>query len=144
MAGVEGGRPTAQRLPGVVALAVSALATCSLAACGSSYVAPTAASLTRAGRADQAAYRQGAATVSYRSALSLDPSYVPALLGLAELAERSVPVEAVALADQAVSLAPGDAAAHRLLGTILISMGETQAGRAQLRIAARLGRRAPH
>ena len=54
--------------------------------------------------------------------------------------EQSVPVESVALASQAVSLAPDDAAAHRLLGDVLISMGETAAGRAQLRIADRLAR----
>jgi Tfp pilus assembly protein PilF len=115
-----------------------------LAACGSGAAPlPTGESgLTRLGQAQQATRHTQAAETDYRSALADDPSYVPALLGLAQLAAPAVPVEAVALLDQAVAIAPDDAAVHRQLGQVLISTGESLAGREQLRIARQLERRA--
>jgi Tfp pilus assembly protein PilF len=142
MAGRAGALPAGRRAVSArVVLAFVAVAV-TLAACGSSATPlPTGESgLTRLGQAQQAGHHVDAAETDYRSALADDPSYVPALLGLAQLAARAVPVESVALLDQAVAIAPDDAAVHRLLGQVLISMGETLAGREQLRIAQHLER----
>ncbi len=79
-----------------------------------------------------------AAASTYKAALASDWSYVPALIGLAEIDLASVPVEARALAGQAVSIAPSDGEAHAVLGRALSSLGLDRAGRRQERIAARL------
>jgi tetratricopeptide (TPR) repeat protein len=143
---VEIGRQTAEaaarlsrRKPVAAALLLAAAPV--LAACGSTGTSqPASASeLTRLGQGQQAEQHVLAAATDYRAALAQNPSYLPALLGLAELATPSVPVEAAALLDQAVTIAPADAEAHRLLGKVLISMGEKRAGRNQLLVAARLG-----
>jgi len=111
-----------------------------LAACGTTGTGRpvTASGLTRLGQREYASHHPQLAAMSYRAALARDGSYVPALIGLAEIAIPFVPVEAAALLDEVVAVAPTDAAAHRLFGQVLISMGEAQAGRAQLGIAARL------
>ena len=96
----------------------------------------------RAAEAGRARHRAGDGTgaeAEYRRALAIDPGGAAGWHGLASLAhERGFHVEAVALARRALAARPRAAHTHVVLGLALLALGETEAARASLTIAATL------
>lgn len=79
-----------------------------------------------------------AAESNYFHALAVDPSYEPAMFNLATLEAKHNPGEARSLYLQVIKLSPRDADAHFNLGYVLISMGQSAAGHAQINLAVKL------
>ena len=90
------------------------------------------------GDAYQLDNRTSDAEAEYAAALAVDPKLVPAMYNLATLVAKSTPYEAVALYEEAIRLAPSNAAAHFNLGYVLISLGFRTEGQTQLTIATTL------
>ena len=84
------------------------------------------------GLIDQLAGNTASAESRYRAALAIDPNFARALFNLAILRTKVAPSEAVALYRQVIALDPNDAAAHFNLGLLLESMGQGQAGNAEV------------
>jgi Flp pilus assembly protein TadD len=82
-----------------------------------------------------AAGNEAGARASLKQVNSLDPTDVSTLLGLASLLQKAGDPAAQAVADRAVSLAPANAAAKSLLGSILVQQGQLEAGIRHLRDA---------
>lgn len=78
------------------------------------------------------------AEVEYRQALAIDPAYTPALFNLALLRTGPAPDEAVQLYRRDLAVHPDDAGARYNLGLLLRSLGQTQAGDAEVAAALRL------
>lgn len=82
--------------------------------------------------------KDSAARSSYFHVLAINPNYEPALYNLATLEAKTDPSVARSMYLQVIRLSPKDADAHFNLGYVLISLGQTSAGQAQLSIAVRL------
>jgi predicted Zn-dependent protease len=68
--------------------------------------------------------------------LSREPGHVPSLLAIVrELERQSQFQEALGYAQRAVAAAPGDYAAHAILGRILVSLDRTEEGLRELELA---------
>jgi Flp pilus assembly protein TadD len=80
-----------------------------------------------------------AAEAAYRTALRLDPSFVPAMVNLADL-YRALrrDAEGEPLLRQAVATEPQNAVAHHALGLLLLRRQQLDAAITELREAARL------
>ncbi len=79
------------------------------------------------------------ADAEYRTALRLDPRFVPALANLADLERmRGHDAEGAALLRQAIALEPGNAAAHHALGLLFVRQHEYPAALGELRQAQEL------
>jgi tetratricopeptide (TPR) repeat protein len=80
-----------------------------------------------------------AAERAYRRALKLSPSFVPALLNLADLYRANgLDPQAGPLLQQAIALAPTAAAPHHAMGLLLVRRGELDAALGHLERAAAL------
>jgi tetratricopeptide (TPR) repeat protein len=84
------------------------------------------------GLIDQQAGQNATAEVDYRTALQIDPNFVPALFNLAILRTTPTPKEAEDLYSRVISVNPNYAAAYLNLGFLLISLGQIDAGKADL------------
>ena len=86
----------------------------------------------REGHTDQA-------EAEYRTALRLDPRFVPAMVNLADLDRgRGLDDQGTALLRQAVALEPDNADAHHALGLLLVRQHQYPEARAELRRATEL------
>jgi tetratricopeptide (TPR) repeat protein len=90
------------------------------------------------GDVEQFQHLYAAAKTHYQDVLALSPKFQNALYNLAILDARSNPSEAKALYEEVIALSPRDAVAHLNLGKVLLRMGETGAGNAQVRLAVTL------
>lgn len=84
------------------------------------------------GLIEQSANQAADAERDYRAALNIDPGYVPALFNLAVLETEGDPAEAERLYRRALSADDANAAAHFNLGLLLIRVGRTDEGNAQI------------
>lgn len=120
------------------------------AAGGTAQPAPSASA---AGSAADAAYRRGvqalasnddaAATRAFQDALAADAKYVPAMLGLAELAFRQKQqAQAAEWIHKAVRTNPRSADAQASLGRLLLASGKPKEGEQALRRAMELDTKA--
>lgn len=121
------------------------------AACGAS-AGPLAVNpppQVEAGPAQGAAYRAGLAALvagkldeaqrSFEAAVKAEPRSAAPLLGLAEVAfQRKRPYDALARVQQALAVAPNDAAAHASMGRYLVMTGKPREAEASLRKAVEL------
>jgi predicted CXXCH cytochrome family protein len=79
------------------------------------------------------------ADAEYRTALRLDPRFVPAMVNLADLDRaRGLDDQGTALLRQAVALEPDNADAHHALGLLLVRQHQYPEARAELRRATEL------
>ena len=90
------------------------------------------------GLIDQQAGKIESAEKYYRRALRTDPDFGSALFNLAILRTGSAPQEALELYKHAIALDPANASAHLNLGFLLISLGNTDEGNAELQKAVEL------
>jgi tetratricopeptide (TPR) repeat protein len=76
--------------------------------------------------------RNQSAEGNYRQALAVDPDFVPALFNLAIILTNDRHEEAVTVYRRVIELKPDDAGAHLNLGFLLISLGRSDEGNAEL------------
>ena len=75
----------------------------------------------------------------YREELKISPNHVPALIALVSIdLQRGDTVEGIAVARKAISIEPGNAAAHHLLGRMLFADGDLAGSAGELETAKRL------
>ena len=80
----------------------------------------------------------------YREELKISPNHVPALIALISIdLQEGDTVEGIAVARKAISIEPGNAAAHHLLGRNLFADGDLAGAAAELEIAKRLAPNSP-
>jgi tetratricopeptide (TPR) repeat protein len=90
------------------------------------------------GLIDQQSGRSGSAERNYRQALDFDPDFLPGLFNLAIILTKTNPEEAEGLYRHLLELNPDDSVAHLNLGFLLIDLGKTDEGRAELEKAVEL------
>lgn len=80
----------------------------------------------------------------YREELKISPNHVPALVALVRIdLQRDDTVEGIVLARKAISIEPGNAEAHHLLGRILFADGDLTAAAQELEAAKQLAPTTP-
>jgi tetratricopeptide (TPR) repeat protein len=90
------------------------------------------------GRAYRALGEAENARLAYEEAIRRNPSDTEAYNNLAALLEEQEPVQAIALLERAVALAPTVALYHANLAALLLKSGSVKRGKAELELAERL------
>ena len=120
---------------GAALLAVAALATAAIAEAGPQ----TAESHHAAGMELLKAGQEQQALAEFRAALRIDRNHLPSLLGMGDILSAGGRVfEAYPVLQYAVSVAPGSAQAHALMGRSLAALGRLKDARQELLRAVQL------
>ena len=80
-------------------------------------------------------YNRAEATLSFQAALKVDPSYVPARIGLAQATREEDPSEAKSVAERALEVNPHYVPAHLLLAELALDDRQRDDARASIRRA---------
>lgn len=80
----------------------------------------------------------------YREELKISPNHIPTLIALVSIdLQRGDAAEGIAFARKAISIEPGNAAAHHLLGRMLFADGDLAGAVRELEVAKRLAPSSP-